>query len=149
MLALGLSFSLVHAAALARALHEHADDTDALGAFADATDPAVRERYELATALDEQRHRMWMGEPVVANRHDGDYALFSTVATGAAAMVDPDVFRVFVRRIGLLDSTAVLDDDVELQRRIERILADLAASPRPPAGPPREAMLAIAAAGRA
>ena len=147
VLALGLSLGLIHAAELARCLREHDDDGDALSAFAASTEPALRERYDLATALDDQRHRMWMGEPVEPTRHDGDYALFSTVAAGAAAMVDPDVFRVFVRRIGLLDSTAVLDRDLELQHRIERILARPSASPRPSPGPQRDEMLAAAAAG--
>ncbi len=48
-------------------------------------------------------------------RHDGDDALFSMAAAGAAATVDPDIFRMSVRRIGLLDSTTVLDADVALQ----------------------------------
>ena len=138
VLALGLSFALIHAVELARSLREHVDDDDSLDAFALATEPAVRERYELATELDEQRHRAWTGGPVEPRRHDGDYALFSTVAAGAAAFVDPGVFRAFVRRIGLLDSTAVLDGDVELQMRIEGILSE---SPPPPAGPSRDEML--------
>lgn len=145
VLALGLSFSLIHAVDLARVLRDHDDDGDALAAFAAATEPAVRERYDLATALDEQRYRMWTGQSVDPTHHDGDYALFSTVAAGGAAMVDPDVFRVFVRRIGLLDSTTVLDDDIELQLRIEQILEAHAASPRPRAGPPRPEMEAIVA----
>jgi hypothetical protein len=50
-----------------------------------------------------------------------------------------------VRRAGLLDSTRVLDDDVDLQRRIERIVADLLTSPRQPAGPTRAEMVALVA----
>ena len=144
VLAHGLAFALIHAAELARSLRDHHDDRDALAAYAAATEPAARERYELSSALDAQRHRLWMGEAVDPKRHDGDYALFSTVAAARAAMVDPDVFRVFVRRIGLLDSTTVLDNDLELQRRIERILADLDASGPPVAGPARHEMVAIA-----
>ncbi|HLY82580.1 MAG TPA: hypothetical protein VKQ71_06330, partial [Acidimicrobiales bacterium] len=145
VLAHGLSFGLIHAGELTRCLREHDDDGDALGAFGAATETALRERYDLSTALDSERHRMWMGEPVDPTRRDGDYALFSMVAAGAAAMVDPDVFRVFVRRIGLLDSTAVLDQDLELQRRIERILAEQASSPRPAPGPRRDEMLTLVA----
>jgi 2-keto-4-pentenoate hydratase len=146
VLAHGLAFALIQAGELTRSLREHADDGDALAAFAAATEPALRERYDLATALDEQRHRMWMGEPVEPRRHDGDAALFTTVSAGAAALVDPDVFRAFVRRIGLLDSTTVLDADLGLQLRIERILAELATSPRPAPGATRDEMLALTAA---
>ena len=145
VLAHGLSFSLIHAAALVTALDEHADLADAGAAYAAGTRPALRERYALATAVDGQRLRMWQGETVDLTSPDGDYALFSMVAAGAAAAVDPEVFRVFVRRIGLLDSTAVLDEDVAMQRRIEAVFADLRRRPRPAPGPPREDMVAAIA----
>ena len=150
VLAHGLAFALIHAAELATACREHADAVDALAAFGQAARPALRERYEFATALDEQRRRLWTGGAVDFTRHDGDYALFSMAAGAAAATVDPDVFRVFVRRIGLLDSTQVLDRDVALRRHIEDIFRRIRASPRPAPGPSREEMLeaANAAAGR-
>jgi hypothetical protein len=143
VLALGLSFALVHAAALAAALREHDRDGDAFEAYAAAVTPAVRERFELATALDEQRLRMWTGAPVDFRHHEGDYALFSVVAGGAVALVDPDVFRVVVRRLGLLDSTTVLDADVELRSRIERRFDELLATRPPPPPLSREEMLAV------
>lgn len=146
VLAHGLSFALIHAVELAAALREHDDVCDALAAYATATTLALRERYDFATALDEQRHRMWVGDPVAFARPDGDYALFSMVAAGAAATIDPDVFRVFIRRIGLLDSTAVLDSDIDLQRRIEDLFRQVLTSPRPPAGPSREEMLSVVTA---
>ncbi|MDQ1695231.1 MAG: hypothetical protein QOJ03_584 [Frankiaceae bacterium] len=142
VLAHGLAFGLVHAVALAKVLDLHADAVDAFRAYAEEVAPALRERYALATALDEQRRRMWLGEPVDFSRRDGDYALFSMTAAAAAATVDPEVFRVFVRRLGLLDSTAVLDDDRPLQTRIEQIFDELRSVPRPPLGPSREEMLA-------
>ena len=145
VLAHGVAFALIHAGELAAALREHHDLGDACATYAAATAPALRERFEFATALDDQRHRMWLGGPVDFRRHDGDYALFSMAAAGAAATVDPEIFRVFVRRIGLLDSTSVLDADVALQRRIEDVFSLLLASPRPPPGPSREDMLAATA----
>lgn len=145
VLAHGLSFALIHAAVLAKAMRDHADDTDAGGAFRASTSPALRERYDLATALDDERHRMWLGEQVDFPHHDGAYALFSLVAAGAVAMVDADVFRTFVRRIGLLDSTAVLDDDLESRRRITKRFEELRSMPRPPVGPGRDEMLATLA----
>ena len=48
-----------------------------------------------------------------------------------------------MRRIGLLDRTATFDQDAELQERIETIFAGLSA---PASGPPREELLALAAA---
>lgn len=145
VLAHGLAFALVHAAEVARAVREYADVGDAGCAYAEATLPALRERYRFATELDEQRHRMWRGEAVDFAHHDGDYALFSLVAGGVAANVDAEVFRVFVRRMGLLDSTRVLDDDIALQRRIEELFIRLSATPRPAPGPSRDEMLALLA----
>jgi len=142
-LAHGLAFALIHARQLGIALTEHKDPGDAAEAYLAATLPALRERYEFATALDAQRRRLWLGEPVDFAHRDGDYALFSMSAAAAAATIDPDIFRAFNRRIGLLDSTAVLDDNTDLQRRIENHFLHLAATPRPPVGPPRDEMLAI------
>jgi 2-polyprenyl-6-methoxyphenol hydroxylase-like FAD-dependent oxidoreductase len=143
VLAHGLSFALIHAAALTAALREHGEIGDALAAFRTNTEPAMRERYEFATTLDEQRLRGWHGEAVDPGHRDGDYALFSMAAAGAVAFVDPDVFRVFVRRIGLLDSTRVLDDDVALQTKIERLFQEMQASGPRASMPSREEMLAI------
>jgi len=140
VLALGLSFSLIHGVQIARALHEHEDLRDAFAAYTAATMPTLRERYDFATALDDQRHRMWTGHSVDFAHRTGDYALFSTVAAGVAAMLDPEVFRVFARRIGLLDSTRALDDDVALQERIEKIFS---VKPRSLQGPTRDEMLAL------
>ncbi|MFN2561592.1 MAG: NAD(P)/FAD-dependent oxidoreductase [Jatrophihabitans sp.] len=148
-LAHGLAFGLIHAAAIAGALSDHADVVDAADAYAVATLPELQERFSWASALDEQRLRNWMGESVDAAHHDGDYALFTMTAAGAVARVDPDVFRVFNRRIGLLDRTGVLDDDLALQRHIEARFAELRATPSVPLGPPPEELLAAARAAAA
>jgi hypothetical protein len=69
----------------------------------------------------------------------------------AAAPHDDLVLRRTIRRIGLLDRTAVFDEDGLLHERIETIFAALVASSPPPAGPPRVELLAritTAAAGR-
>ena len=149
-LAYGLTFALVHAHALMDALRSHDDVGDAGRAYCEATFPALRERYDLATALDGQRRRLWLGEHVDFAHHDGGaYALFSVVAAGAAALADAKVFPVAVRRIGLLDSTAVLDGDLAMRQRIEDVFARLAAMPRPAAGPPRDKMAEIVERARA
>lgn len=146
VLAHGLSFALIHAAEIARSLRERDSLREAREDYLARVTPSLRERYDFVTALDDQRLRMWRGEPVDFTRRDGAYALFSFFAGAAAAMVDPDVFRVFVRRIGLLDSTRVLDDDPVMQERIEGLFRELRAKPRPAAGPTREEMLELTAA---
>ncbi|MEA2465103.1 MAG: hypothetical protein QOJ98_2850, partial [Acidobacteriota bacterium] len=77
VLAHGLAFGLVHAAALVAALREHADVADAAAAYAADVRPALRERYDLASALDEQRLRLWSGGSVDVTSPDGDYELFT------------------------------------------------------------------------
>lgn len=144
VLALGLSFALIHAGALSSALGGHSDLGDAGSAYAAATAPVVRERYELATALDEQRRRLWAGEAVDFRRHDGAYALFSVVAAGAVSLIDADVFRVSMRRAGLLDRTSVLDDDPDLRLHIENLFARMLETSTLPAGPTRDDVLATA-----
>jgi 2-polyprenyl-6-methoxyphenol hydroxylase-like FAD-dependent oxidoreductase len=141
VLAHGLSFALIHAAALTAALGEHGEISDALDAFEAMTTPELRERYDLATALDAQRLRMWHGGVPQVDRKR-DYALFSMVAAGIVASVDPDVFRMFVRRIGLLDSTRVFDDDIEMQQRIEARFEELRAGGTRASLPTRDEMLA-------
>lgn len=143
VLAHGLSFALIHALEVGRVLRMHEDPRDALEAYRAAVMPALVERYELATALDQQRHLMWIGGAVDFSRRDAQYELFSLVAAGAVAMVDAQVFRVFVRRMGLLDSVRVLDDDERLKERVEVRFRELMARPRAASGPVRDEMLAL------
>src|SRR3954447_7947908 len=147
VLAHGLAFALVHAVELRSALREHDDPVDRATAHATATHRELRERFDFATALDAQRLRMWLGQPVNFSSGGGDYALFSQLAAGAAATRDPDVFRVFLRRIGLLDSTVVLDDDPGLHRRIEQVFTEMRAVPRP-RPPSRDEMVAAVSPAR-
>ena len=146
VLAHGLAFGLVHARELTAALRSHDDDRDAGAAYLDAVMPWMEERFALATALDEQRHRMWTGGHVDPAHRDGDYALFTMTAAAAAASADPAIFRVFMRRLTLLDSTSVLDDNLVMQQLIEDTFARMSAQPRPAPGPEREEMLSLVSA---
>jgi 2-polyprenyl-6-methoxyphenol hydroxylase-like FAD-dependent oxidoreductase len=142
--ALGLSFALVHARALAAAV---GDDGSDLEAAALAFDASVRgpmvERFQNATAVDALRLRAWSGEAVdIAHRDGVSYPLFAFAAGGAAALVDGEIFRTVVRRNYFLDALSVLDDDVDMQERIERVFAELRATARPRPGPPRDELLA-------
>jgi 2-polyprenyl-6-methoxyphenol hydroxylase-like FAD-dependent oxidoreductase len=142
-LAHGLAFSVIHAFALGQAVVGHSEPADVADAYSAATLPEARERYHWIKQLDEQRLRLWTGQPVELDRHDGAYALFCMAAGGAVARVDPDVFRVFKRRIGLLDRVGVLDDDVAMRERIQRRFTELRTVPAVPAGPSEEEMAAV------
>jgi 2-polyprenyl-6-methoxyphenol hydroxylase-like FAD-dependent oxidoreductase len=139
--ALGLSQSIIHALALADALAEHADVSDAALAYHAAVEPEAHERFAAICACDHARWRMWRGESIDFAHRSGAYQLFALAAGSAAAFVDPDVFRAIIRRTGFLDRTAVLDEDTALQEKIEAIFATLSTKPRPAAGPSREELL--------
>ena len=141
--ALGLSFGLVAARELASALRANGSDLEAVSlAFDAALRPAMTERYGFATAVDDLRLRRWTGEPIdLAHRDGGAYPFFTLAAGGAAALVDGDVFRTIVRRNYFLDPLSVLDTDIAMQERIERIFAELLATPRPAPGPTRDELL--------
>jgi 2-polyprenyl-6-methoxyphenol hydroxylase-like FAD-dependent oxidoreductase len=145
--AYGLSFALLHAHALAQAGAE-APDIDAIAErYRAEAGPEARERHALACATDAARSQRWSGQPVDIGRRDGCYPLFSFVGALAAAPHDDDVLRRTIRRIGLLDRTAIFDEDHALHERIESILASLMTPPPPSLpGPPREELLARLAA---
>jgi hypothetical protein len=86
------------------------------------------------------------GEPLEIGRRGGCYPLFSFVGALAAAPHDDFVLRRTMRRIGLLDRTAVFDEDDTVHDRIEKILERLAERPPSPPGPPREELIARLAA---
>jgi hypothetical protein len=62
-------------------------------------------------------------------------ALFTVAAAGAVASLDSGFMRFLLRRMGLLDSTSVLDNDADLQHRIESMFKGLLSEPRVPLGP--------------
>jgi 2-polyprenyl-6-methoxyphenol hydroxylase-like FAD-dependent oxidoreductase len=144
--AYGLSFALAHARALADAIAE-APEVDAIvERYRADAGPEARERHALACATDAARSLRWSGEPLEIGRRDGCYPLFSFVGALAAAPHDDEVLRRTIRRIGLLERTAVFDEDDGLHDRIETILGRIAARPPSPPGPPRKQLLARLAA---
>jgi len=141
--ALGLSFAFIEARALADVLAADGSDLEAAArAFDAALRPAMVERFRLATEMDDLRLRRWAGESFdIAHRDGGAYPLFLTAAGAAASLVDASVFRAMVRRNYFLDPLSALDDDLEMQSKIERIFGELLATPRPPTGPTRSDLL--------
>jgi hypothetical protein len=140
--AYGLSFALLHAHVLARAAAEAPDIDAIVERYRVDAGPEARERHALACATDAARAQRWRGEPLDIARRDGSYPLFSFAGALAAAPHDDVVLRRTIRRIGLLDRTAVFDDDAALHERIETILGSLTARAPSPPWPPREELLA-------
>jgi 2-polyprenyl-6-methoxyphenol hydroxylase-like FAD-dependent oxidoreductase len=140
--AYGLSFALAHAEALARAAGQAGDADELVERYRGAVIAEARERFVLARDTDDARTRRWNGEPLDISRRDGCYPLFAFAAALAAAPADDLVLRRTIRRIGLLDRTDVFDNDRDLHERIEAILASPPADSPPPAGPPRDELLA-------
>jgi hypothetical protein len=142
----GLAASLALAHVLAQATAE-APDVDAIvERYQVDAGPEARERHALACATDAARAQRWSGRPLDIARRDGSYPLFSFVGALAAAPHDDAVLRRTIRRIGLLDRTAVFDEDAALHERIETILGSLTARASSPPWPPREELLARIAA---
>jgi 2-polyprenyl-6-methoxyphenol hydroxylase-like FAD-dependent oxidoreductase len=146
--AYGLSFSLVHATALAEALSQ-ADVDSAIERYYASVQDEARERYRLVCETDDARARRWSGEALDISRADGCYPLFAFAAALAAAPHDDEVLRRSVRRLGLLDRAAAFDDDVAVHRKIEEIFRRLMSNPPPPPGPPRGELLERVTAIRA
>ena len=138
----GLSFSLAHGEALARAASDAPDADAVVERYRAEAGPEARERHRLACEIDAARTARWRGEPLDLTRSDGCYPLFSFATALVAARHDDLVLRRTIGRIGLLDRTDVFDDDAALHERIESIFARLMATPPQPAGPPRDELLA-------
>jgi 2-polyprenyl-6-methoxyphenol hydroxylase-like FAD-dependent oxidoreductase len=135
----GLAFSLAHARALAGAAEQGCDGFPER--YRAAVSDEARERFDLACAIDDARARRWAGEPLDGGRRDGCYPLFAFAGAIAAAPHDDLVLRRTIRRIGLLDRTAVFDSDSEAQDRVETIVGELMQTSPAPPGPPREELL--------
>jgi hypothetical protein len=144
--AYGVSFALAHAQALAHATVEAFDVDAIVDRYRADAGPEASERHALSCATDAARSLRWSGEPLEIGRRDGCYPLFSFVGALAAAPHDDAVLRRTIRRIGLLDRTAVFDEDDELHDRIATILGRLGSRAASPPGPPREELLARLAA---
>ena len=145
VIALGLSFSLIHARLLAAALRDHPTDLSEVAlAFDAAARPDMEERFEFASAIDATRARVWAGESIdFAHADGGAYPYFTYAAGGAAALVDGDVFRAVVRRNAFLEPLLTLDRDEAMQRRIEKVFGEVVARGRPRPGPPRDELIAV------
>jgi len=142
--ALGLSLSLLHATDLVAALAEQNNPESQTLCYLSRVEPEMKERFALACAVDDARIRLWKGEPLDFTRRDGCYPLFQLIAPAAVARQDADIFRKTMRRIGFLDRTAVFDQDVHMQIKVESLFAKLLASGLlPKQGPSRDELFTL------
>ena len=119
--ALGLSFGLVHAFALADAWSRGEPE-----AFWPAVAPEARERFELARDMSTMRLRRLRGETPEPTAQ--------VAAVGhllACQALDPDVFRAMYRFTGFLDPLSTSESDARLQGRIAELLPSAAAPSAP------------------
>lgn len=144
-MALGLSFSLIHARALAEAVRDHqVSPMDAAMAFDAVVRPEMEERFRFASEMDDGRSRLWAGEPIDVGRRDGgSYALFTVAASTSAALMDGDVFRTVVGRTSFLEPLARLDGDEAMLGRIEALFSELRKRGASRPGPTREELVAV------
>jgi 2-polyprenyl-6-methoxyphenol hydroxylase-like FAD-dependent oxidoreductase len=152
---LGLSFAMIHAAALVHTLEEIPAGAEAqTRSYFARIEPEARERFVMCRDLDNARNEVWKGVKLDFSKRTGCYPLFVAAAAGVVATRDPEVCRKWLRRITFLDRAAVIDDDVELQQRVEIQFAEIRkAAPPPQLGPDRGTLLsclqAAAASGAA
>ena len=103
--------------------------------------PEVRERFALSCELDAVRIRAWQGERIDFTHRTGCYPQFMWIGAAAVALLNGEVCRKTLRRIGVLDRLSVFDEDIALQERVEELLA--AGLPRTSA-PPRTKLVRVA-----
>jgi 2-polyprenyl-6-methoxyphenol hydroxylase-like FAD-dependent oxidoreductase len=141
--AFGMSFSLMHAQALADAASTAADGAELVTSVEHTVGADAAERFATVSAEDADRVRVWSGGGVDPTDRNQTMPLFLRTVVYRVAQQDPDLFRAMCRRINLLDPIDALAGDTELLDRAEKLFAQL--PPAPP--PPQRAAVLAAMAG--
>jgi 2-polyprenyl-6-methoxyphenol hydroxylase-like FAD-dependent oxidoreductase len=129
--AFGMSFSLMHAQALAHAADLATADADLVMRVEQAVGTDAAERFAGVSAEDADRIRIWSGEGVDPTDRTQTMPLFLRSVVYRVATQDPEILRAVCRRINLLDPIGALAHNTELLDRAEKLFAQL-----PPAAPP-------------
>ena len=131
----GISLALDNAFRLAGIAHAHASEPRLVALAFDAEIRTWSETYfRDSRAADQARTARWKAGtgPAPAS------------AIMLASRVDPDIHRAFVRRLLLLDPVEPLETNAALVARAAAIVAERGLEgPPPPAGPARDAVLAL------
>jgi hypothetical protein len=85
--------------------------------------PAVRELFVLSCELDSVRIRAWQGERIDFTHRTGCYPQFMWVGAATVALLNGEICRKTLRRMGMLDRLSVFHEDIALQNRVEELLA--------------------------
>jgi 2-polyprenyl-6-methoxyphenol hydroxylase-like FAD-dependent oxidoreductase len=138
--AFGATLSLWHAAVLADAVAAASDEGDLLERVEEQVEPDARARYHAVAVEDEDRRRLWSGEPIdVSDREDAP-GLYLRAVVYPAAAGDPELTRAVARRINAVDPVDLLSRRTDLLDRAQaRYEAAKAGFPPPP---PKEQLLA-------
>jgi 2-polyprenyl-6-methoxyphenol hydroxylase-like FAD-dependent oxidoreductase len=131
--ALGLSFGLVHAFALADAWSAGEPE-----AYFSAVAPETRERFEFARDMSTMRLQRLRGEAPTPTAQVAAVGRLLGCQT-----LDPDVFRAAFRFTGFLDPFSTSESDARLQERLAELIP---AAPPPPAISRDELLAALSSA---
>jgi 2-polyprenyl-6-methoxyphenol hydroxylase-like FAD-dependent oxidoreductase len=139
--AYGASLSIHHASTLA-GIARRSDDPEAIAlGFDEAVGADAAARFDVVSAEDRDRLRLWGGEPIDVRDPRDSIALFLRLTAYPAATKDPELFRAVARRVNLLDPPDALDGNHALIERAQQIARD--AGPPPPMGPTRPELLEL------
>jgi flavin-dependent dehydrogenase len=138
--AFGCSMGLAQAARLPQLAAEAGDLTELAAAFATEVDPDLRARWQAVTDEDEDRKRIWGGEPLDVTDPEVTMPFYLRSVVYRVAPQDPELLRAVVRRIDALDPVDALASRRDLLERAQSLYAGMRDSLAPP--PPREQLLA-------
>lgn len=132
--AFGLSLSLTHAVALAKAAGSATDDKDLAVTFHECVGADAAARYAAVSAEDRDRVRLWSGEGIDPTDRRATMPLYLRSVVYRAAPRDPQLLRAVCRRINLLDPVDALPADEQLLARADDLFQDLPQASPPPRG---------------
>jgi 2-polyprenyl-6-methoxyphenol hydroxylase-like FAD-dependent oxidoreductase len=142
----GASMALVHASAAVDALTSSPGDLEEVALAYDAAISVETDAlFSHSAAADRIRRCRWRGEPVAQS--DTTAALQAELMVGITAGIrdDPELFRAFLRRNGLLELPDALFADEAVVVRAKAALDNLSTDPPEPS---RDEVLAIIARSR-
>jgi len=137
--AYGAGLSIKHGFTLADVAGRTEDARARALDFDDATGADAAARFDVVSAEDRDRLRLWQGEPIDVRDPSHSMALFLRMTAYAAAAEDPDLFRAVARRVNMLDPPDALEHDTTLIGRARQIAHD--SGPPQPGGPARAELL--------